>query len=488
VIGRALALALALGLVATAPAGALERVRGVVHVHSDLTTGDFTLEALVGLADQQGIGALLLSENYLLRVAYDVPPFRALTRVVQQERSIGAAPERYLAQIAEAQRRLPHVLLIPGVEVMPHYFWTGSPAALDLTVHNLQKNILVFGVTDPAALRTLPVPGNRPVGQYSIQSVADALPVLLLVPGVVLLLRRRNVRRRLGRGAIIVVRRRAWVRGGLCCAIGLAALVRGWPFTTDTYSTMSDPGIAPYQALIDRVEQLGGATVWSFPEARDIGEQHYGPIRVAWLTEPYADDLLKTFRYTAFGAVYEDTSTFERPGGGWDRLLGEYVRGERSRPAWAIAESGFHGLTAGKQVGPLQTVFLVQEKSEAGILEALRRGRMYAVQRTRELGFDLTQFTVSGGGASAGAGETLRVPAGTPIELTLAIDASDGRANDVRVGIIVNGRAVTLERGATPYRTVYRTTTDGTPLVLRMEARGSQQRVLSNPIFVRTGS
>jgi hypothetical protein len=32
---------------------------------------------------------------------------------------------------------------------------------------------------------------------------------------------------------------------------------------------------------------------------------------------------------------------------------------------------------------------------------------------------------------------------------------------------------------------VYRATTDGTPLVLRLEARGSQQRVLSNPIFVR---
>ena len=37
-------------------------------------------------------------------------------------------------------------------------------------------------------------------------------------------------------------------------------------------------------------------------------------------------------------------------------------------------------------------------------------------------------------------------------------------------------------------RTVYRTITDGTPLVFRAEARGSQQRVLSNPIFVRAGS
>src|SRR5205085_1125490 len=132
------------------------------------------------------------------------------------------------------------------------------------------------------------------------------------------------------------------------------------------------------------------------------------------LTEPYADDLLRTFRYTAFGAVYEDTSTFEQPGGGWDRLLGEYVRGERSRPAWALAESGFHGHTAGKQVGPVQTVFLVAEKSEAGVLAALRQGRMYAVQRTSEVGFDLTEFSATAGAATAGMGDTLRAPAGTP--------------------------------------------------------------------------
>ena len=55
----------------------------------------------------------------------------------------------------------------------------------------------------------------------------------------------------------------------------------------------------------------------------------------------------------------------------------------------------------------------------------------------------------------------------------------------MRVAIVVNGQAVAIEKGATPFRTVYRTTTDGTPLVLRLEARGSQQRLLSNPVFVR---
>jgi hypothetical protein len=477
-------LALLLLLLGALPVAALERVRGVLHVHSGLSTGDFTLEQLVGLADEQGIGVLLLSENYLLRVAYGLPPFRALTRIVREEPSVGDDPERYLDRVAAVQRRLPHVLLVPGVEVMPHYHWTGSPLALDLTVHNLQKNILVFGIRDPVALRSLPVPGRAQDGGYTVQSAADVLPVLLLVPGV-LLLRRRTVRRRLGRGVVVVVHRRAWLRGGALCVLGLAALLRGWPFVTEPYPTWREAGVAPYQAFIDRVDQLGGVSVWSFPEARDVGEQHYGPVRVGWLTEPHADDLLRTFRYTAFGAVYEDTSQFERPGGGWDRLLTEYARGERSRPAWAVAESGFHGLTAGKQVGPLQTVFLVEERSEAGVLDALRRGRMYAVQRTRELGFDLARFAASARGRSAGAGETLQVPAGTPVELAVAVEASDGRAHDVRVAIVRNGVVATQARGATPFRVVHRETSDGTPLVLRVEARGSQQRLLSNPIFVR---
>jgi len=474
---------LAFGLVVI-PADALERVRGVVHVHSDLSTGDFSLEGLVGLADQQGIGALLLSENFLARVDYGLPPFRALTRVSRGERDIGGDPARYLARVAEVQGRLPHVLIIPGVEVVPHYHWTGSPLALDMTVHDVQKNLLVFGLTDPRALAALPVIGNVHGGTYTLQSVLDALPALLVVPGVVLLARRRAVRKRIGRGAVVVLRRRAWGPGFVLCAVGVAAFVRGWPFTSGGVMA-GDVGAAPYQALIDYVDRAGGVTVWSLPEARDVGEQYVGPVRVGWLTQPYADDLLRTFRYTGFGSVYEDTSTFEQPGGGWDRLLGEYARGERSRPAWALAESAFHGHTAGKQVGPIQTVFLVAEKSEAGVLDALRRGRMYAVQRTRELGFDLTDFSATADGVTVAMGETLQAPAGTPFEVVATVEASDGGRHDVRVSLVRNGRLEVLERGATPLRVVRRETADGAPVVLRVEARGARQRTLSNPIFVR---
>lgn len=468
------------------PAAAVEyeRLPAVLHVHSDLTTGDFPLEQLQTMAEKAGVGALLLTENYLLRIEYGLPPFRALTRVAREERSVlDLGVERYLRRVDEARRQNPRVLIVPGVEVLPHYSWTGSPWQLDMELHETQKNLLVFGVTDPAALRALPVASNPGAGAFGAAATIDLVPVLLVVPGALLLLRKRRALARVGR-TVVVVRRRRWIPGGLLLAVGATALVRAWPFAEAPYPPYRDLGLAPHQALIDYVDRLGGATVWSFPEARDSGEQWVGPVRVAWRTDPYTDDLQRTARYTAFGAVYEDTTRFELPGGGWDRLLTQYATGSRSRPAWAVGESGFHGFSAGKNVGPIQTVFLVAERSERGVLEALRRGRMYALQRTAAAGLALGEFAARAGGGAAISGETLVVPAGSALEVLVAVDALDGSARDVRVTLVRNGAVVAAWAGTTPLRQVHREVFDGAPAFYRMDARGPG-RLLSNPIFVR---
>jgi len=51
--------------------------------------------------------------------------------------------------------------------------------------------------------------------------------------------------------------------------------------------------------------------------------------------------------------------------------------------------------------------------------------------------------------------------------------------------VVGNGRLRVLQRGATPLSVVHREVSDGAPLVLRAEVRGAQQRLLTNPIFVR---
>jgi hypothetical protein len=270
------------GVTPATVADGLERLPAVLHLHSDLSTGDFSLEQLTTLADKQGIGALLLTENYLLRVEYGLAPFRALTRVVREEPSVlGLGIDRYLARVSEARAANPRVLIVPGVEVLPHYYWTGSPLALDMAVHDTQKNILVFGLPEQS-LRALPVTGNK-LGGFGWSSVLDALPGLLLVPGVYVLTLKRRVLRKVGR-VLVVVKQRRWPAGLLLCGIAVLALVRGWPFAVDPYSPYRDLGLGPHQDLIDYVDRLGGVTVWSFPEAHDAGEKWVGPIRVAWNT------------------------------------------------------------------------------------------------------------------------------------------------------------------------------------------------------------
>ncbi len=465
------------------PLGGYERLAAVVHVHSDLSTGEHPLEELSLMAERQGIGAVLVSENYLNRVEYGLPPFRALTRVSEESPSVRGRLGEYLARVAEARAARPRVLLLAGVEAMPHYFWTGSPWALSLTLHGTQKNLLVWGL-DRAGLEGLPVIGNEAAGALGLQTALDLLPGLLVVPGVALLAWRRPRRRRLAR-AVVVVRSRSWLLGSALLLVGAVALVRAWPFREPVYPPWRDAGSAPFQDLIDYVERRGGVTVWSLPEARDAGERAVGPMRVSWETEPYANDLLKTFGYTAFGAVYEDTTRVERPGEGWDRLLGEYAAGQRTRVPWALGEAAFHDVSAGKRLGLIQTVFLVRERTEAAVLEALRAGRMYALQRGRDTGLALTEFTAVAGGAAAIAGETLRPAPGAPLEVAVSVDVIEPRAADVRVTLVKNGAIAAAWSGSTPFRAAHRETWDGRPAVFRLEARGGGSRVLSNPIFVR---
>ena len=138
-----------------------ERLPVAVHVHSDLSTGDRSVEELVKLARAQGLGGLLLTENYLLRAEYGLAPFRALTRVTHELRGVlSTGLDAYLAQVARTRHAHPDLLVLPGVEVIPHQHWSGSPLGLAMTLHDTQKNFLVFGVADAAALRSLPVVGN----------------------------------------------------------------------------------------------------------------------------------------------------------------------------------------------------------------------------------------------------------------------------------------------------------------------------------------
>ena len=461
---------------------ALRPLVAAVHVHTSVSTGSLSPEQVVEQAEKLGLDAVLLSDNFVLRYEYGMFPLRGVFRkTVSLPSLLEHGVEPYLAELAAVQARHQRVLLIPGIEVAPHYYWTGSLVDRNLTMHNAQKNLLVFGLVQPEDYAALPVAGNSSSYRYSWASALSITPGLLFVPAV-WLWRRRSYRARL----VGVVP--ALVLAGLA----LLLLLNASPFGQPVFSIYeSGLGYRPYQELIDTVLERGGTVVWSMPEAHDFHEYAYGPLgQVTIKTNPHPEALLFTTGYTAFGGVYEDTRPATRPGGIWDQVIGLYLNGHRANPPYATGELAFHGPGHDtKTLDRVLTVFWVRERTVAGLAEAMRAGRMYGVEQyKKEFGLRLEAFRVEceNGTRGAGSGETLDPQGARDLTVHLSVSATDNGAHPIKVTIIRSGEVVARLTGETPFdqRFLDEHIPADERIAYRVVIRGDGE-ILSNPIFVR---
>lgn len=482
---------------ASPPAGAQEAAPlrplvAALHVHSTASTGDLTLDQLAEQAERSGLDAVVLTDNFVLRYEYGLWPLRGVfKRTFSLPGVLDYGIGRYLKDVAAAQARHPAVLLVPGVEVVPHYFWTGSLFQGDLTMHNSQRNILVMGLPGAADYRTLPVSGNPASYRLGGQALLNLSPALLFVPAVWLWRRRRVRREMVGRMPYRTSLRRRGPALALAVAAGLL-LWNAWPPTQPLFSAYDDQlGFQPSQTLIDRVAARGGVTIWSMPEARDFNEFSYGPLgKVTVKTDPYPEALLRTTGYTGFGGIYQDTRTVIEPGGMWDQALSLYLQGRRPAPPFAVGEIAFHGLNRDtRELDQVLSIFWVRERSAAGLLEALRAGRLYAAgQYRRGRGLRLDRFLVEceGGRRWALSGELLDPGAATDLAVRLTLSSADGGALPVTVTLVRDGAVVARIQGTTPVDLVLPDppSAPGGRHFYRVAAEAEGAELLSNPIFV----
>ena len=246
---------------------------------------------------------------------------------------------------------------------------------------------------------------------------------------------------------------------------------------------------APYQDYIDYVQSRGGMVFWCHPESNySANGRQLGPIQLQ--TKPYPQALVRTRGYTGFAAIYGDTARAHNPGMHWDETLLEYCAGFRDKPAWAIAEADFHGFGRDEALDSYQTIFLAGEKTRSAIMEAMARGRMYAVLKQNTARPQLDDFRVRdmAGGRTAVAGECL-IGDLTP-EITGRISTSDNQSYETEVKIIKNGQVLQVINGRTPleFHVVDDFPAPGKSF-FRLEARlQNAGRILSNPIFVECAS
>lgn len=464
-----------------------------VHVHSTASTGTLTLEALAERAERLGIDAVLLTENLVLRYEYGLRPFEQSVKVHRSFPSLATyGIERYLREVAAAQANHPRVLLIPGVEVAPYYYWTGSLLGRDLTLHDAQRNLLIFGLMNAEAYRTLPALGNDESYGTDRRWFAALLPVLLFGSAVWMGYPRLRAidfaDHAIGRSGGLVI-------GLILCMVMVAGalLYNAWPLRIPPFSQYDERvGFRPYQALLDRVQEQGAVALWSMPDARDFRTASFGPLGTVTIeTDPHPAALMLTEGYAGFGGLYQEARSVQVPGGLWDQLIDLYQSKQRPQRPAMVGEIAFHSPDhAKKELDQVLTVFWVKQRTPKGILEALIQGRAYAVERHAKgfrLKLDEFQVRTDSSPFETTAGAVVRRTGDEPVRLLVRLSATDQAAHPVTLRVIRSGRVVATSHGRTPleFQMTDETAAPNQPAAYRFEATGGGVgELLSNPIYV----
>ncbi len=277
----------------------LIQVPAAMHLSSDISDGDLSLNELAGLAEQNGLKAVVLGDHYDVRVRYGLPPLRNILRRSVSGPSVSRFGVRhYLDEVRKVRQQHPGLVIVPGVEHTSHYYWSGSPFNGTLQLNNWHKHLLITGL-DEQGFKNLPSPENNCGGAAEFDPLS-LWPLLLLFAGLVCL-KKRSVDYRQVFGISCGPYSQCWRRLGLVLiAVSAVFLINNFPFTKPCYSLYAPAiGGGPYQKVIDYVNKNGGTVFWAHPEADYKG--HRG--KVAFRTRDYEQELLRLKDYTGF-ALY----------------------------------------------------------------------------------------------------------------------------------------------------------------------------------------
>ncbi len=445
-------------------------VTGLMDLRSTFSDGAHSIEEIVQLAEARGFNAVFINDHDRISLSYGLPPFRNIVRYKKEYPSIMTnGPDRFLDEIKRVSEKYPNVIIIPGCITSAYYYWTGSWRNKDLTAHEYDRRILVINLNETEDYAHMPNLGN----EWSLKYTKKLLPglILFLIPLIIgfVLLKWKGVYRRIGLIVIIV---------------SALAIVDYNPFRSSLFSAYNgDQGIAPYQELIDYVNQRGGLCFWNYPEQKS-GIREYGPIFVN--TPPYPEVLHQSEDYTGFSAIYGENPTITDPGKEWDRILNEYCQGQRRKPSWGISTADFHedgGL--GLKLGVYPTTFLVKEFSREGIMEAIENGRMYS-SRGDGLAWPKLEFfnVYAGAEKKAFMGDTLTTSHFPVIKFRVSDDRETKRNKETSIDLIRGGTLLQTFKGKTPMEIEY---TDQTALPNEKtfyRLIDNRKHLTSNPIFV----
>ncbi|MFC1866703.1 hypothetical protein ACFL0H_01005 [Thermodesulfobacteriota bacterium] len=443
-------------------------VPGLIDLRSTYSDGAHSIEELVQIARSRGFKLLFINDHDRIAIAYGVPPFRNIFRYKKEFPSIlthGA--KRFLQEIDRVSKTYPDMIIIPGSETSAYYYWTGSYFKDDLTAHDYDKRIIILNFNDPDDYNHMPNLHNKSSLRYLARLLPSTLIFLCPLFIGIFLMTWKGLSRIIGLFFVIV---------------SILAILNDNPFRSSMFTQYDgNQGIAPYQELIEYVNERGGFTFWNYPEQKS-GVRKHGSIQVH--TPPYPQALHQSRNYAGFAAIYGAYTKATKPGREWDRVLNEYCRGERERPPWGISTADFHeDGRLGLKLGAFPTTFLIKEFSKKAVLEAMEKGRMYCSRGDSETWPKLDQFTISGGGGQKSfMGETLITAQYPLVKFKISYGTKNPRF--MNVFLIRGGEVIKKIKEKSPLELEYldKDIPEGKKTYYRI--MDSKEHLTSNPIFV----
>lgn len=118
-------------------------LRAALHVHSSFSTGTHTVMELAHQAERAGIDVLVLNDHFKDEIAYGVPFFRqAFAAKIRVPSLIPSDLPTFIEAAREAEAAT-GVMVLPGVELTPYYYWEGHPLSRNLTLRSAGRQLLV---------------------------------------------------------------------------------------------------------------------------------------------------------------------------------------------------------------------------------------------------------------------------------------------------------------------------------------------------------
>lgn len=435
------------------------------------------VEQIARIAKEQGVDALVLADRARGRISWGLTPWSRLLKVTVEQGSVASyGAERYLAAIEKAEGQT-GVLIVPGVECMPYYRWRGNPLR-GLRLSHAYEHMMLIGLDSPEALAGIPpTAGGFGRLRFSWTVLLNVVFLALIVLGV-----------RVWRSE----RRRGRLWGGLIVAVSVLAMIDAAPFLPQEVSPYAAPRRHPPDIVARYAADQGGLAFWAHPSARAGSLPHRikDSTGVAVEVRPYPEVLTRTQGYHGF-AVFNAGIGPARPGGEWDEALLQYCSGRRPWPVWGISECDYDAHSPPDGIRDALCVAWVRERTERGVLEALRRGRCYATREDVSSSLWAVDYRLETGEMRARSGETLRTVADSA-RLVVHLRAADAEkaADGLQVVVVLNGGGKTVDLRPGPNGSLVATADLPVPrsrkksYVRALVCHNGQPILALNPIFL----